>query len=121
MKESILRTRSFDFAIDSIYQYKKLCSKREFILSKQFLRSSTSIGANIREANNAESIADFIHKLNISQKECDETLYWLELMHKTDFISNQEFNHLHGNATELFKMLKSSIFTTKSKYGKFKP
>lgn len=115
MKESILKTKSFLFAVDSVNQYKKLITKREFILSKQFLSSSTSVGANIREANNAQSIPDFIHKLNISQKECDETMYWLELMHQTDFIDTSEFNFLHNNANELLRMLKSSISTSKAK------
>lgn len=113
MKESILKTKSFAFAIDSVHQYKKLVSKNEFILSKQFLRSSTSVGANIREANNAQSIADFIHKLNISQKECDETMYWLELMFHTEYIGEFEFTTLHSKANEILRMLKSSIKTSK--------
>jgi four helix bundle protein len=76
--KSVLREKSLLFAIESVRIYKTLESKKEYILSKQFLRSGTSVGANIREAQNAESKAAFIHKFGIAQKECDETLYWLE-------------------------------------------
>lgn len=80
-KNNPLKEKSFAFALDIIREYKILVEeKREYVMSKQILRSATSIGANIREAQNAQSKADFIHKLSISQKECDETLYWLELL-----------------------------------------
>lgn len=73
--------------------YKKFSiEKREFILSKQLLRSATSIGANLREAKNAQSDLDFIHKNAIAQKECDETIYWLELLFETNYISKDEFD-----------------------------
>ena len=77
MKESVLKTKSYQFALEIISIYKELALKKEFILSKQLLRYGTSIGANIREATNAQSKADFIHKLSISLKESDETDYWL--------------------------------------------
>ncbi|MFN5415895.1 MAG: four helix bundle protein [Flavobacteriia bacterium] len=115
MKESILKTKSFVYAVDCVNQYKKLLSKNEYILSKQFLRSSTSVGANISEANNAQSLADFIHKLNISQKECGESIFWLELMFHTEFINEAEFRKLHSDATEILRMLKSSINTSRNK------
>jgi len=79
------------------------------------LRSGTSIGANIREAQNAQSKADFIHKLSISQKECDETLYWLELLQQAEYLSIESFTPLHQQASILLKMLKSAILTTKQK------
>ena len=82
-------------------------------MSKQLLRSGTAIGALVREAQNAESSKDFIHKLSISQKECDESLYWLELLKATDYINDQEFGSLNNEATELLKMLRSSIITSK--------
>jgi four helix bundle protein len=82
-------------------------------MSKQWLRSGTSIGANIREAQNAQSKADFIHKFSISQKECDETLYWLELLHQSGSREVKEFTAIHKEANELLKMLRSSILTTK--------
>jgi four helix bundle protein len=75
--------------------------KKEYILSKQLLRAGTSIGANISEAQNAESRNDFIHKMGISQKECDETIYWLRLLHATNYITEQEFNESAGQALEL--------------------
>jgi len=113
MKESIIRTKSFDFAVETIFLCKNLINQKEFILSKQLLRSSTSIGANVRESRNAESKKDFIHKLSISLKECDETIYWLELMHKTQYIGTEQFNSLNSQAVELLRMLKSSIITMK--------
>lgn len=113
MKESIIRTKSFDFAVETIFLCKNLINQKEFILSKQLLRSSTSIGANVRESRNAESKKDFIHKLSISLKECDETIYWLELMHQTKYIGTDQFNSLNSQAVELLRMLKSSIITMK--------
>lgn len=88
-------------------------NKREFVLSKQLLRSGTSIGALVRESRNAESKMDFIHKLGIAQKECDETLYWLELLRETNFLTGEEFQSMHQPAEELLKMIKSSILTAK--------
>lgn len=87
-------------------------------MSKQILRSGTSIGANIREAVNAQSKLDFIHKLSIAQKECNETIYWLELMTETNYISKEEFNELNNDAAEILKILKSIIITTKANLKK---
>lgn len=113
-KKSILKEKSFLFALRIVKLYKFLCDeKREFVLSKQLLRSGTSVGANIREAQNAQSKADFIHKLSISQKECDETIYWLELLHQSEYINENEFISVNKDATELLKMLRSAILTTK--------
>ena len=80
MSQSIIKEKTFKFALEIIKISKLLLQKNEFVLSKQLLRAGTSIGANIREALNAESTADFIHKFSIAQKECDETLYWIELL-----------------------------------------
>jgi four helix bundle protein len=113
-KKSILKEKSFLFAIRIVKLYKTLCdNKREFVLSKQILRCGTSVGANIREAQNAQSKADFIHKLSISQKECDETLYWLELLYETEFLTETEFISFNNDAGELLKMLRSAIISTK--------
>lgn len=113
-KTNPLKDKSFQFALKIIQLNKYLTEdKREFIMSKQLLRSGTSIGANIREAQNAQSKADFIHKLSIAQKECDESLYWLELLHQSDFLEEIEFKAIHNDANELLKMLRSSILTTK--------
>lgn len=83
-KGNIVKLKSFDFAVRIVNLYKYLSeTKKEYVLSKQLLGSGTSVGANIRETDNAESKLDFIHKLSIAQKECDETLYWLELLKVT--------------------------------------
>lgn len=87
----------------------------EYVLSKQLLRSGTSVGANIREAQNAQSNAYFIHKLYIAQKECDETIYWLELLFRSEYIGENEFNGLGYKAISILKMLKSAILTSKQK------
>ncbi|NQE44526.1 hypothetical protein C5S31_00710 [ANME-1 cluster archaeon GoMg2] len=119
MKESAVRKKSFEFAIDIVNMYKKMAmEKREFVMSKQLLKAGTSIGANVREASNGESTADFIHKLAIAQKEADETLYWLELLNETHFINREEFSSLSHSCEELLKIIKSIILTTKHKSKK---
>jgi four helix bundle protein len=113
-KRIILKEKSFAFAVRIVRLYQYLVNnKKEFVMSRQLLRSGTSIGANIRESQNAQSKADFIHKLSISQKECDETLYWLELLSVTGFLTKAEFNSVYCDALELFKLLRSSILTVK--------
>lgn len=113
MKENPLKSKSFQYALEIINIYKVLTERKEFIMSRQLLKSGTSVGANIREANNAQSPPDFIHKLSISQKECDESLYWLELLSASNFISIQEFNHIYHKGNEILKIIKSSIITCK--------
>jgi len=114
-KENVIREKSFNFAVRVINLYKILINERkEFVISKQALRSGTSIGANVREALNAESSADFVHKLAISQKECDETCYWIELLHETNYINNEEFNSIHNDASELLKIIRSIILSSKN-------
>lgn len=115
-KENVLVDKSFAFAVRCI----KLCeylrtSKKEFILSKQLLRSGTSVGALIRESQNGESKADFIHKLSVAQKECDETIYWLELLKETQYLTEQEFKSIANEAIELLKIIRSVIITMKKK------
>jgi four helix bundle protein len=113
-KKNIIKDKSFEFAIDIIKFYKILVEKeKEYVLGKQLLRSGTSVGALVREAQNAESKADFIHKLAIAQKECDETVYWLELLKETKYMEGVETLLL--KATELLKMIRSAILTLKSK------
>jgi four helix bundle protein len=114
MNESIVKTKSFELAIRGINFYKWLVSeKKEFVMSKQFLRSITSIRANVREAINAQSKADFIHKLSISQKECDESMYWLEILNATNYINTSEFESIHQQCNEVLKIIKSIIITSK--------
>ncbi len=114
--ESPLKNKSFQYALRVVKLFKIFKEERkEFVLSKQLLRAGTSVGANIREAQNAQSNADFIHKLSISQKECDESLYWLELLYKSEYISKIEFQSIEKDANEILKMLRSAILTTKKK------
>jgi four helix bundle protein len=87
--------------------------KKEFVLSKQVLRSGTAIGALVREAEHAESRADFVHKMNIALKEANETLYWLELLHQAEYITDQSFASIRLDSEELVKLLVSIVKTTK--------
>ena len=112
--ENILKNKSFSFAIEIVKLYKHLIGEKgEFVMSKQLLRSGTSIGAMVRESQNAESKNDFIHKLAIAQKECDETLYWLELVHVSGYLTNEKFDDCFQRASEILRILKSVILTTK--------
>ncbi|WP_040756450.1 four helix bundle protein [Winogradskyella psychrotolerans] len=116
MGESILRNKSYDFALNIVELYKTLASdKREFILSKQFMRSGTSIGTNIREAEFAQSSKDFIHKMSIALKEANETDYWLSILKDSNYISIQSFETLCSKNQELIRMLISTIKTMKNK------
>jgi len=118
MSESIVKRKSFELAVTGVDFYKYLVSeKKEFIMSKQFLRSVTSVGANVREAVNAQSKADFIHKLSISQKECNETMYWLELLKETDYISENEFNSIRQQSNEVLKIIRSITITSKKTHN----
>ena len=114
MSESIVKNKSFELAISGVNFYNFLVSeKKEFVMSKQFLRSITSVGANVREAVNAQSKLDFIHKLAIAQKECDESLYWLELLKETKYIDEKVFKSIYTQAVEVLKIIKSIIISTK--------
>ena len=111
---SPLREKSFNFALRIVKLYKHLTtSKNEYILSKQVLRAGTNPGAMVRESNNAESAADFIHKLSIGLKEIGETEYWLELLFHSGYLTETEFQSLQTDAIEVGKMLTSSIKTKK--------
>ncbi|WP_373512100.1 four helix bundle protein [Persicitalea sp.] len=114
-EKSVVRRKSFDFAVRVV----KLCqfvskNHHEFVLTRQLLKSGTSIGANVRESNNAESGADFIHKFSIAQKECDETLYWLELLKATDYLTENEYGSMYEDCEELMKIIRSIILTRKA-------
>lgn len=116
MKENVIKNKSFEFAIRIVNLYKYIIEKKkEYVLSKQILRSGTAIGALIRESEQAESTADFIHKLNVALKEANETEYWLQLLQKSDYITIKEFESLSSDLTEILKILTSIIKTTKSK------
>ncbi len=116
VKENVVKNKSFLFAVRIIELYKYLTKlKKEYVISKQLLRSGTSIGALVREAEHAESNKDFIHKLSIAQKEANETLYWLELLKETSFITGIEFQSIFNEAYELKRIITSIIVTMKSK------
>lgn len=114
-KQNILREKSLAFAI-RIVKFNKYLKEdlKEYVLSKQILRSGTSVGALIRESENASSLKDFIHKLSIALKEADETQYWLELLFKSEVITQTVFESLNHDAEELVKLLVASLKTSKS-------
>lgn len=113
-KSDLLSVKSFDFSLRIIKLYKYLQSQhKEFILSKQVLRSGTAIGALIREAKYAQSKADFLNKLMIALKEANETKYWLELLHYSDYINEKMYNSIAPEIEVLLKLLISSTKTTK--------
>ena len=110
---SIIEEKSFRFAVRIVNLYKYLTRKNEYVLSKQILRSGTSIGANIAEAQQAQSTADFISKLSIALKESAETNYWLRLLTATEYLSDAEFSSLVKDCQEIEKMLTSIIKSSK--------
>ncbi|BDU23334.1 hypothetical protein FLGSB24_00780 [Flavobacterium sp. GSB-24] len=119
MKNNIVKNKSFEFAIRIVKLYQYLSNdKKEFILSKQLLRSGTSIGAMIREAEHAESKSDFIHKFAIAQKEANEVIYWLELLKATDYLNQKEFENINNDAVSILKLITSIIKTSKSQLSK---
>ena len=114
MNDNILVDKSFKFAVRVVNLYKYLSKdKKEFILSKQLLRSGTSIGANINESQEAQSKADFISKLSISLKEARESKYWIELLKETNYLTDNEADNILDDLIEILKLLISIIKTTK--------
>ncbi|MCB0536050.1 MAG: four helix bundle protein [Bacteroidetes bacterium] len=115
MKENIVKNKSFEFAIRVVKLYQFLCDQqKEFVLSKQLLRSATSVGAMVREAEHAETKKDFIHKMAIAQKEINETMYWLELLQQTQYLNNEQFESVNNDALEIIKLITSIIKTAKT-------
>lgn len=115
MKESIVKNKSFLFAIRIVRLYQYLCEqKKEFVLSKQLLRSGTSVGAMIREAEHAETKNDFKHKMAIAQKEINETIYWIELLKETDYLTPEQFESINIDAIEIIKLLTTILKSIKS-------
>ena len=108
MADNIIETKSFNFAVRIVNLYKHLNNeKKEFILSKQLLRSGTNIGANVSEAVRGQSKADFVAKMCISLKEANETYYWIKLLHKTEYLIETQFSSLETDITEIIKLLVS--------------
>ena len=106
MNRNIIKQKSFSFAIRIVRLNQFLCSeKKEFVISKQLLRSGTSIGANVFESGRAVSAKDFISKIGIAQKEADETLYWIELLYATDYLTYTQYISLKEDCEELIRIL----------------
>jgi four helix bundle protein len=115
MKESIVRDKSYAFALKIVKVYRDLVEvNKEYALSRQLVRSGTAIGALIKEAQHAESKADFIHKLSISLKEANETDYWLHLLKDSNYLNQNVFQICHNDCEELIKLLTSIIKTSKA-------
>ena len=116
MKENIIKDKSYVFALRMINAYKYLTKEqREFVLSKQVLRSGTSIGALVREAEHAQSSADFINKMNIALKEANETEYWLMLLKDSESIDKKTFSSIQKDCDELIRLLVSIVKSSKDK------
>lgn len=114
VRKNVLKDKSFAFAIRIVRLRRYLQEKQEFDISRQLLRSGTAIGALIREAEFAESVADFIHKMSIAQKEANESQYWLDLLVSTDYIEKDAYESIRSDIDELIKLLTSSIKTAKA-------
>lgn len=115
MKENIVKDKSFAFALRIVKLSRFLNEdKREFVLSKQLLRSGTAIGALVREAEQAESKADFIHKMAIALKEANETDYWIELLFQSETLNQSEYNSINPEIIELCKLLTSIIKSSRN-------
>ncbi len=120
MANSIVGEKSYLFVIRIVKLYQWLCeTKKEYVLSKQLLRSGTSIGANLKEAEHAQSKADFLNKTNIALKEANETSYWLMLLKDTRLLSQKEFDSIITDVEELVKMLVNIVKTTKARIKKY--
>ena len=114
-KPNIIKNKTYKFALDIINIYKQMINQNEFILSKQLIRSATSIGANIQEATAAQSRKDFISKLSISSKEARETNYWLRLLRDSKLCEDIDYTDLINESAEIIKILTSIVKTTSSK------
>lgn len=115
MKENVVKNKSFAFAVRVVKLYQFLGEqKKEFILSKQLLRSGTSVGAMVREAEHAETKNDFKHKMGIAQKEINEAIYWLELLKETDYLTTEQFESINTDAVEIIKLLTAIIKSAKN-------
>ena len=106
MKENVIMRKSLAFSVRIVNLHRHLSQKKnEFVISRQICKSGTSIGANVAEAQRAQSTADFVSKLKIALKEANETQYWLQLLHETKYITDKEFTSIHGDLLEILKIL----------------
>ncbi|HWQ70722.1 MAG TPA: four helix bundle protein [Desulfitobacteriaceae bacterium] len=112
MKDNIIVNKSLAFAIRIVNLYKYLCEERkEYVLSKQLLRSGTSVGANVKEALRGQTKKDFAAKMNVALKEISETEYWLELLYNTEYITQSQYQSINNDCLELIKILTSIVKT----------
>ena len=119
MKDNVVMDKSYAFALRIIKLYKYLIAeKKEYVLAKQILRSGTSIGALVKEAEHAQSKADFLHKMNVALKEANETEYWLMLLKDSKYIEEKSFNSIHGENVEIIKLLASIVKSLKESLKK---
>lgn len=114
MKENIVMDKAVAFAIRVVNLHKFLHGKKEFVLSKQLLRSGTAIGALLKESEHAQSRADFVNKISIALKEANESAYWIELLYKTEYLNEEEFRSMIEDCEELLKLLASIVKTTRA-------
>ncbi len=120
MKDNLIQQKSHDFALQIIALYRKLCKANEYVLSKQLLRSGTSIGANVEEAQAGQSRADFISKMSIASKEARETCYWLRLLRDSNTIANSEAAALLSEAESIVNILTAIVKSTNQNSSKSK-
>jgi four helix bundle protein len=114
MSDSVVKDRSYDFALQVIALYRQLAGQNEYVISRQLLKSGTSIGANIEEAMAGQSRADFLAKMSIASKEARETNYWLRLLRDSKLIDTHVLQGLLAESEEIIKMLTSIVKTVKS-------
>lgn len=115
MKDNVVKTKSLEFALQIVKLFQHLSeAKKENVLSKQLLRSGTAIGALVRESEHAESKADFIHKLSIALKEANESDYWIELLYRSGYVTESEYQSLFSDLDEIIRLLVSIIKTSKA-------
>ena len=118
-KDNIIAEKSYAFALRIIKLYKYLVvEQKEYVLSKQILRSGTSVGALVKEAEHAQSKADFLNKMNIALKEANETEYWLMLLKDSEYIDEKSYKSMHPDCVELIKLLISIVKSTKEKLNR---
>lgn len=117
MANELLQEKGLSFAIRCVNLMKLLNERHEFIISKQMMRSGTSIGANISESQSAQSDMDYISKLSISLKEAQETKYWFDLLYRTEYIDEKEYSSMCSDVREMIAMLTTLIKSKKQKLG----
>ena len=114
MEESVIVTKSMEFSVRIVKLYKYLVEeKKEYVMSKQLLRSGTSVGANVREGRYAQSRKDFISKMSIALKEAVETEYWLELLERTEYITKEQYESIRKDSSEIAKLLTVTVKKSK--------